>query len=202
MHTPIDGAGVAAAVARWGSLGAPVDGFLPNAEAVDDAREAISVLSAMSAFADPDGAREDRSVVARWAPLSWWLGHSVRGWSLARPPRGDRLMLDAMGDPLGEGQRSVVGRTWGWVLGRGSSRTARAARLLMLVTQEAASGSLVLELGGADATPRVTVLPEPMGAFVRTAFEQSPFVRLDGPAAVEEVESLAANARALLAGER
>ena len=202
MHTPIDGAGVAAAVARWGSLGALADGFLPNAESMDAASEAISVLSAMSAFADPDGAREDPSVVARWAPLSWWSSHSVPGWSLARPPRGDRLMLDAMGDPLGEGQRSVVGRTWGWVLGRGSSRTARAARLLMLVTQEAARGSLVLELGGADATARVTVLPEPTGSFVRTAFEQSPFVRLDGPAALEEVESLAASTRALLADER
>ena len=201
LQTPVDGAGVAAAVARWGSLGAPAEGGLPTAEAMAAASEAISVLAAMSAFADSDGAQEDPTVVARWAPLSWWSSHSVRGWSLARPPRGDRLALDALGDPVGEGQRAVVGRTWGWVLGRGSSRTARAARLLLLVTREAASGSLVPELGGADATARVTVLPGPMGAFIRAAFEQSPFVRLDGPAAVEEVESLAARTRALLSGE-
>ena len=198
---PVDGAGVAAAVARWGSLGAPTDGAVPRAEAMTAAAEAVTVLSSMGAIA-PSVLAEDPSVVARWAPLSWWSRRGVAGWTLSLPPRGDRLTLDALGDPAGEGQRAVVGRTWGWCLGRGSSRTARAARLLMLLTRESSSESLVRELGGADATARVAVLPGPMGAFIRTALDQSLFIRLEGPASVEDAESLPARTRAMVLGER
>ena len=199
--TPVDGAGVAAAVARWGSLGATTDGAVPRADSMTAAAEAIEVLSSMGAIA-PSLPAEDSSVVARWAPLSWWSRRGVAGWTLSLPPRGDRLTLDALGDPAGEGQRAVVGRTWGWCLGRGSSRTARAARLLMRLTGESSSEALVRELGGADATARVTVLPGPMGSFVRTALDQSPFIRLEGPASVEDAESLPARTRAMLLGER
>jgi len=198
---PVDGAGVAAAVARWGSLGAQTDGAVPTAESMTAAGAAIAVLRAMGAVV-PSVDAADPSVVARWAPLSWWLRRGVAGWTLSLPPRGDRLTLDAMGDPAGEGQRAAVGRTWGWCLGRGSSRTARAARLLMLLTRESSSEPLVRELGGADATARVTVLPGPMGSFTRTSLDRSPFVRLEGPASLEDAESLPFRTRALLLGER
>ena len=71
----------------------------------------------------------------------------------------------------------------------------------MRLTAESSSEPLVRELGGADATARVTVLPGPMGGFVRAALDQSPFVRLEGPASVEDAESLPARTRALLLAE-
>ncbi len=194
---PDDGAGVAAAVARWGSFGAITDGAVPGAEALAAAREATEALAAMGALA-PVGLVDDGTVVARWAPLSWWSRHRVEGWTLARPPRGDRLTLDAMGDPAGEGQRGIIGRTWGWCLGHGSSRTARAARLLMLITRESAGDALVRDLGGANATAAVSAVEGPMGAFIAASFEQSPFIRLEGPASLEETEELPSHVRALL----
>jgi tRNA A-37 threonylcarbamoyl transferase component Bud32 len=199
--TPDDGAGVGAAVARWGSLGATTDGAVPTAEALAGAREATSVLAAMGAIGAPGPASSERTAVARWASLSWWSGHRAEGWTLARPPRGDRLTLDALGDPAGEGQRGVVGRTWGWSLGRGSSRTARAARLLLLVARESGSEALVDDLGGASAMARRAPVPGPIGDFITASLEQSPFVRLEGPASLDEAESLPARARVLLAGE-
>ncbi|MDB4932305.1 MAG: hypothetical protein JWM10_4789, partial [Myxococcaceae bacterium] len=194
---PTDGAGVAALVARWISLGAPAEGALPSADALSATREAEAALTAMGAT-DPAGTElAAPTVVARWAPLSWWAAHGVEGWTLARPPRGDGLALDALGDPAAEGQRGVVGRTWGWTLGRGSARTARAARLLLLVSRESIDPALVDELGGADASARVTSLPGALGRFVTTALERGPFIRLDGPASIDEAESLPALARAL-----
>jgi tRNA A-37 threonylcarbamoyl transferase component Bud32 len=194
VEAPTDGAGVAALVARWISLGAPAEGALPTLETLATTRDTRSALAAMDGGADGS-----TTVVARWAPLSWWSAHGSRGWTLARPPRGDGLALDALGDPAAEGQRGVVGRTWGWALGRGSVRTARAARLLLKISRESIDPALVGELGGVDASARVTSLSGAAGAFATTALERGPFIRLEGPASIEEAEALPASARMLQA---
>lgn len=191
---PGDQAGVAATLARWGSLGVTLDGNVPAADALTPARTAEALFASMGAVARDDAP----SVVARWAALSWWNAHGTDGWVLARPPRGDRLQLDALGDPTEEGARAIVGRTWGWCLGLGSSRAARAARLLLTLANGANGDALVRDLGGVDATARVTSMPGPTGAFARSALEQSPFVRLDGPASLDDVETLPARVRGAL----
>ncbi len=190
-----DPAGVAATLARWGSLGVTLDGNVPAGDALTPAREAQTLLSSMGAIAGAD----DASVVARWASLSWWNAHGAEGWVLARPPRGDRLQLDALGDTTEEGGRAVIGRTWGWCLGLGSARAARAARLLLTLANGANGDTLVRDVGGVDATARFTAMTGPVGAFARSALEQSPFVRLDGPASLDDVEALPTRVRDALA---
>jgi hypothetical protein len=173
----------------------------PTAESMTAAPAAIAVLRSMGAVVPSIDAETLRSSPDGRRSRGGSAGVSQAGPSPC-PPRGDRLTLDAMGDPAGEGERAAVGRTWGWCLGRGSSRTARAARLLMLLTRESSERA-----SGARARRRRRDrarhgAARPHGELHPTSLDQSPFIRLEGPASLDDAESLPARTRALLLGER
>lgn len=192
---------VGATLAAWASLGANIDGTPPGPEALVRARPARELLAAAPVTAGAASPDADGTVVARWAPLSWWAAHGATGWRLGHPPQGVSLALDDVGDPEAEAARVLYGRTWGWAVGRGTARPARSARLVLALARTAPALARAL---GAWSSGASGVAPTgELTAFARRVVGQSPFVRIEGPASAEAVAAMPAELAALgAAGQR